>query len=257
MPIIHALTETNYGPTPDGGYDKIELAEYVAKLRAGGATVELFEGEQKLYSCNSSTAAIGLVKTYVGAVLATGEKNWHDDSDFYAIVWDESEQRMKNVEYDTTRFGGGGSAVIDATPEVMAKADDYLEKWALGVLTAEDRRVARDVVIGKRVRVVQGRKAPIGTEGLVFFAKEWRYAKWDYSPKLKIGIALTDEKIVGPKGGQMYKDVSWTYAHNVEVIEPEQYHEAEESLREKAKRFRGHYRAETMYYSAKAGMLVA
>jgi hypothetical protein len=62
---------------------------------------------------------------YKCAVLATRERNYYDDSDFYAIVWDEEKQCVHDVEYATTRFGGGGDAWVDATPEVIEKAKAY------------------------------------------------------------------------------------------------------------------------------------
>jgi hypothetical protein len=62
---------------------------------------------------------------YIGAVLATRERNYYDDSDFYAVVWDEEDQCVKQVEYATTRFGGGGVACVDATPEVIEKAKKF------------------------------------------------------------------------------------------------------------------------------------
>lgn len=65
---------------------------------------------------------------YVGAVLDTFEMNGHDDSDYYAIVWDDEKQAVTTVMYDTTRFGAMGRASVDATPEVKQKAYAYATK---------------------------------------------------------------------------------------------------------------------------------
>ena len=59
---------------------------------------------------------------YEGCVLSTYERNGYHDSDFYAVCWDEEKQAVVDVEYDTTRAGGGGYANIDATPETIRKA---------------------------------------------------------------------------------------------------------------------------------------
>jgi hypothetical protein len=62
-------------------------------------------------------------ETYAGAVLDTYERNGYDDSDFYAIVWDDPTQSIKTVEYATTRgWTYANSAKVDATAEVTAKA---------------------------------------------------------------------------------------------------------------------------------------
>lgn len=41
--------------------------------------------------------------TYEGCVFETRERNFYDDSDFYAVVWDEASQDVIEVEYATTR----------------------------------------------------------------------------------------------------------------------------------------------------------
>ena len=41
--------------------------------------------------------------TYEGCVLATREVNGYDDSDFVALCWDETEQKVVRVTYATTR----------------------------------------------------------------------------------------------------------------------------------------------------------
>ncbi|MEV5568163.1 hypothetical protein AB0L54_35715, partial [Streptomyces sp. NPDC052196] len=79
--------------------------------------------------------AEGHVITYVGAVLDTGEHNWHDDSDGYALVWDEESQSVKEVDTWTTRgWSYHDGASVDATRDVIAKAvafraAAYVERW--------------------------------------------------------------------------------------------------------------------------------
>ena len=66
-----------------------------------------------------------------GAVLTTREENWHDDSDFYALVWDDEARKISKVYYATTRaWTYRNGAVADATDEVVEKASDYIEALA-------------------------------------------------------------------------------------------------------------------------------
>ena len=58
---------------------------------------------------------------YQGLVLEKGEHNYWDDSDFYALYWSEKEQKPVECEYASTRYYGGGSATVDATPEIVEK----------------------------------------------------------------------------------------------------------------------------------------
>jgi len=109
--------------------------------------------------------------SYQGAVLATRERSGHDDSDFYAVVWDEERGAVTTVEYASTRYGGGGSAEVDATLEVIEKARAWWRAAKASDLEAALRDV-RSVRDGDEVRVVKGRKLPLGTVGRVF----WRGA---------------------------------------------------------------------------------
>ncbi|HEX7013594.1 MAG TPA: hypothetical protein VF161_12640, partial [Steroidobacteraceae bacterium] len=170
--------------------------------------------------------------------------------------------KIREIGYDTTRFAGGGNAIIDATDEVRAKADDYLVKWALEELIRNDKANARRVAKGKRVRVVKGRKVKIGTEGVVFHMEERSYG---YGLRAtRIGIALDDEmehETRERRDGSTYtvsrhKNVVWTYQDNVEVIDPASYETPVEELRKYAERARGSYRLTSMTTSARMGLAV-
>lgn len=143
---------------------------------------------------------------YVGAVLDMGEMNYHDDSDFYAVVWDS--KRVKRVEYDTTRFPGGGSCSVDATPETIAAAAAWLRCRLYKMWREADMADARRAKVGRKVRIVKGRptqkladgtkeKVALGTEGTVFHTEERRsqYGTWSYG--YRVGIALTDRRAPG------------------------------------------------------------
>jgi hypothetical protein len=155
--------------------------------------------------------------TYEGAVLATFEKNGYDDSDFYAIVWDDEKGQTKVVEYATTRgWTYPNGAVVDATDEVKAKA----REWARGQLfdrkLARDRFEARQLKVGRKVRAFKGRKVAVGTEGWV---------------AALVAGAYGDRAALQVDGRLVYVAVA-----NLEVVDAEQYFTDEAELRERADR---------------------
>lgn len=167
---------------------------------------------------------------YTGAVLETREYNGHDDSDFYALVWDEAAQKVERVDYATTRFHCTGSASEDATPEVRAKAAEWCRRLWVVQATAESARDARVPLTGRRVRVVGGRKHK-GKEGTVFFREERRsfHGTWSYG--FRIGVRPSDEK-----EGKFWKDAFFLDEKHVEVIDPEQYEVSADALQEQSLR---------------------
>lgn len=104
---------------------------------------------------------------YVGTTLTTRERNYHDDSDFYAVVWDEADGQVKCVDYGTTRFCWMGDATTDATPDIVAKAN----AWAQATLRDDIRKAleadARKVRIGDEVRTTVSRGKNKGFTGEV------------------------------------------------------------------------------------------
>ena len=158
-----------------------------------------------------------LETTYIGLVLAVGERNGYDDSDFYATVWNPTTKSPFNVEYGTTRaWTYPNHAEVDATPEVIAAYNEYrrvqADKAQVEFLKEEAKKPGK----GKKVRVVRGRKVAIGTEGVIFWmggVRGYSASKWT-SKSEKIGIALDDTR----DAQGHYVNVAWTYASNVEVV---------------------------------------
>lgn len=149
--------------------------------------------------------------TYEGAVMCTREENYYDDSDYYAVVWDEEKQCLKRVDYDTTRFAGGGRASVDYTEEVEAKAAAWLKALWIEKLNDWNDAQAAEPAKDKTVKVVKGRKVKIGTVAKVFWAG-WVPNKFDYnrSQIFRVGLLIDGEKV-------------YTDGRNVEVIDPDQY----------------------------------
>lgn len=188
---------------------------------------------------------------FSGAVLRTRERNWHDDSDFYAIVWDREAKRLRTVDYATTRSGGTDDnfATIDATPDVIAAAGDWAAEQARPAIMADVAAAMREVTIGKRVRMTATRRGknspPAGTEGEVFWAGERRsqYGTWSYGTRY--GFRADD--------GTTY----FAAAGDLEVIDPEQYAPEWSTVERLVEGFRANPTAWVVARSAAAHGMVA
>lgn len=114
--------------------------------------------------------------TWTGLVLHLTEHNFYDDSDFYAVVWDDAKSEPREIWYATTRgWTYYNSATADATDEIRAKYTAYRAEQSAKYaahLAEVDAMVPRK---GRTVKVVKGRKVPIGTIGEVFWYGETRY----------------------------------------------------------------------------------
>lgn len=168
--------------------------------------------------------------TYQGCVLDTYERNGRDDSDFYAIVWDEPNQTILHIEYASTRgWTYPNGATVDATPEVQAKAQEYLRKTAFDRWQDDNRRQAKMPYKGRKVKVIAGRKLQHGTVGEVFWFGQDSFKKSRYNNPMasalgmdkfrthnkRVGITWTDES------GVVHKE--FLGADQVEVANPNQY----------------------------------
>lgn len=159
--------------------------------------------------------------TFEGAVLTTRERNWHDDSDFYAVVWNDEKKEIANIEYDSTRYAGGGTAWADATPEVVAKANAYAYAKLRRLVWGDYLKGLRKPEKGDMVTVVAGRKVPKGTKGRLFWVSGPRYYGGVMTRRgalggktaTKVGIALTEDK---DETGR-YTNVAWTYLENLDA----------------------------------------
>lgn len=130
--------------------------------RAGGFDPNKGGYDAEAYKRHSDA---GHQKTYVGCVLRTGEHNWHDDSDFYAMVWDEETQSVKEVYAGTTRsWAYHDGAHVDATPEVRARAVAWQTERLIEAFTLE--RLTK-IDFGTEVRSLTTRGKNKGVVGVV------------------------------------------------------------------------------------------
>jgi hypothetical protein len=153
-------------------------------------------------------------ETYVGRVLETYEENGYNDSDFYAIVWDDETNSLIHKQFATTRFYSNGyGATIDATPEIIEKATAERKNRFLKSAIEADEETAKTVAKGKMVEINRGRKNR-GIIGEVFWVgnpdKFSYYAKEHRS----IGIKLDDERDDNGK----FKNIVFAYDYNCDVI---------------------------------------
>ena len=158
--------------------------------------------------------------TYIGATLKLGEHNYYDDSDFYAIVWDAEAGKAREIEYASTRgWTYGNQATVDATDEVK----DAYQAWQKANMERAREELAREEARkprkGKTVRVVKGRKIPVGTVGVVFWFSEGAVSRWHaYAP----GVPMVREpgrvgiEYRGVEGDAPVRE--FTSERNVEVI---------------------------------------
>lgn len=187
---------------------------------------------------------------YEGCVLATGERNYHDDSDFYAVVWDEERQEVLEMEYATTRFGGGGNANVDATPEVKEKAEAFIKAWAVDLLGKEYTREAQRADVGKTVTF-----SPRGSEEVLEGVVGWKgkavppgKRNWDRAyqrfARDRIGVDV--------EGQRHFMD-----PYEATVVDWEQYLPSAETIEAKAEKVSKNYRAISQVRSSRMGLLVA
>ena len=153
-------------------------------------------------------------ETYVGRVLETYEENGYNDSDFYAIVWDDETNSLIHKQFATTRFYSNGyGAKIDATPEIIEKATAERKARFLKSAIEADEEKAKSIAKGKMVEINRGRKNR-GIIGEVFWVgnpdKFSYYAKEHRS----VGIKLDDERDDNGK----FKNIVFAYDYNCDVI---------------------------------------
>lgn len=145
--------------------------------------------------------------THHGLVLYCGEMSYHDDSDFYALVWNDETNAPERIEYASTRgWTYPNNAVVDATSEVVAKYKAWEAERQQRERARRDALEAATPRKGKRVVVRKGRKIPIGTEGDVFWCGQYEYGPLGHLRAGRVGIFV-------PGTGRVFTNVM-----NVEVV---------------------------------------
>lgn len=174
-------------------------------------------------------AVVGIDTTTVQVMSDIWEYQTH------ATVWDETKGELRTLflSAENTKPEEQGSAVVDATPEVLVKVRAYLTRKNYESYKANLLRTAQETAVrpekGKTVKVVSGRSFK-GTVGKVvaIIARPYNMGYRSVMQN-KLGVATSDRTIkvtLGRKTFDRYLDVVWVWARNVEVQNPEQYMDA-------------------------------
>lgn len=161
-----------------------------------------FAGKDLGYDPNSYSSDPAATKAHVeeaheeswtGCVLRLGEHNWHDDSDFYALVWDEEQGEVREIEYATTRgWTYHDSAKVDATDEVRAKAVAWQAEQLFSLYVEKARAAYREelerIEVGVEVKSLTTRGKNKGVVGTVETIRNSFYG-----PGLSVGIHVEGE----------------------------------------------------------------
>jgi hypothetical protein len=181
--------------------------------------------------------------SYEGAVLELFERNGYHDSDFFALVYDEDEDRVKAVQYATTRgWTYANSASIDATDEVLAKATAASIREARRIIQSQEQLKAETVAVGKTVQLVSdfnGRKQPSAKAG----------------EEAQVRGVYEDNYRVGWEGRKLYKaTVDFADGRSIslatdrfEVVDPDQYLPSSEEMDAQAERWVKHTNFRSIY----------
>lgn len=161
--------------------------------------------------------------SFVGAVLSCRERNGYDDSDFFALVWDDIKSEAYEIEYGTTRaWTYPNNATVDATPETIAKYNAWLREVWFNLAKQDDIKASKQPIRGRVCRVVSGRKIAKETTVEVLRVYEDCYMGRK-TQKAVVKFALNG----------CYTQVH-TATSNLEVIDPSLYLTPDETLRETA-----------------------
>ena len=157
------------------------------------------------YSFSNPDTKLILWDSHVGLCVREYEVNMTDDSDFYMTVWDPIKKEPHDIMFATTRGWSYPcqASCVDASPEIMKEYQDWEEADYDRRKKEWDEIQRRKPSKGKWLRVVTGRKVPIGTEGHCFWVGKGYYGA------TRVGIKDKDG------------NVFWTDARNCEVVLPE------------------------------------
>ena len=129
---------------------------------------------------------------FAGCVFYAGEHNHYDDSDFYALVWDEASQSVLEVEYGSTRYGDCGKATVDITLQNLRKVYRFYYNQCRDFFdNAANPAQAKKVLVDDAVLVTRGRKIPKGTIGKAFWVGT-RYNYYSRKNESRVGIEISE-----------------------------------------------------------------
>lgn len=131
------------------------------------------------HSGSSENFKLYTYETHNGLCLYEYEHNYYDDSDFMMVVWNGKKNEPEHLEFASTRGWSypSYSSRPDATPDIQEKFAAWKEVKRIEQLAANAAKEAATPRKGKTIRVVRGRKVPIGTVGVVFWVGSNRFGE--------------------------------------------------------------------------------
>lgn len=140
---------------------------------------------------------IWLYNTHDGLCLYEREMNGYDDSDFFMIWWNEETGKPEHYGFASTRgwcypcF----ASHADATPEVLAKFEAWEKQQRAEARERHEEQLRRTPAKGKVLKVVKGRKVPVGTVGVCMWVGDNGWGK-SVGIKTNHGVVFTSIKNV-------------------------------------------------------------
>jgi len=146
--------------------------------------------------------------THEGRVLELREWNMRDDSDFYAVVWNDEKNEPERVDYASTRgWTYPNGAAVDATPEVVEKYKAYLkarDEAARALAWAREAKTPKAGRRAKTARNVRGKNAiEAGVAGTIFWVGKDFYGKG-----MRVGFEADDGRKVFLAGNALEVEVN-------------------------------------------------
>lgn len=138
------------------------------------------------------------------------------DTTTFATFWNEDKQCVETRSWVK-------DSKVDATPEAKAKARQWFFDRAFERFEREATEKVQEIVKGARVKVTRGRRDK-GVEGIVAVMIQRPYT-YGYKSVMatKLGVATSDEMVeVAGRNGKVYKnykDVTWVWARNCDLVE--------------------------------------
>lgn len=134
-----------------------------------------------------------MIDKHHGKVIQIFERNYHDDIDFIATVWNEERARPENILYATTRaYSYPCNAIVDATDDVLKKYNDYQDRAKLAWCEYEQKKQRYVPKIGCLAKSLTKKGKSKGLKGSITWVGSSPYS--NKSVKIN-GIFVDAEKI--------------------------------------------------------------
>ena len=145
----------------------------IMRLAGEDSSRHVVENGQKIYGklANGNNLYMRVHMIYdvkfKGCVVRLSERNYYDDSDFFAIVWNPKTENMFTYNYTSTRYGGGSYATVDITMENSKRAEEvhYQRLFESFILDKQQEHENPRFVFGGKAEVTQ-KHSPRGREAV-------------------------------------------------------------------------------------------